>query len=196
MTSIDDNTLFAWIDLAADGGLEADAQEALEKALESRHELRRESDRLAGLNALLKADRIDVRPGFSQRVIESLAPAPWQQAPQAGAWRLPMAIAAVFAVASALILSLAGDAGTGAVSTFAAIGDFLKTTTLTGAGLLGASWSGLTLAVDELFSEARSGLVALVIGVVLLDLLFLRMLRRGARASARSSSDRSATDER
>ena len=210
MTRTDDTSLFEWIDAAAEGTL-ADADRArLERALDARPELATErtiahrlhrllaTDRipvregfarrvaaeitaLTRLDHLLATDRIPVREGFAQRVRSAIERD--TSAANRAAWHVPVALAAGLLVAATFLMS-AGGGVAGSLGTFAAVADFFQTATLTGAGLLGATWQGITIAFDEMLVGSRSSIVALIVGVVCLDLLFVRMLRRRPRAAA------------
>jgi hypothetical protein len=180
MKSTDEATLMEWLDLEADGVLAAEASTALHKGLASRPKLRLERRLIASLHALLGESRIDVRAGFAARVTAALPATSWEPH---RAWRLPLALAGSLAAVACLLLAGTAAAGDSSLGTFAAVADFFQTATLAGAGMLGATWQGVTLAFDELLVTSRSGLIALIVGLLFLDLLFLRMLRRGPRAA-------------
>lgn len=186
MNSIKDTDLHEWIDRSADGTLEPELRPRLEAALAAQPALAHEAARMVALHGMLADSRIEVRPGFTHEVVSALPPAAWERR---RAWRLPLALAAGLGVAAAVFLAFAGGGDSGAFGTIAAIGDFFQVTLLAGAGLLGATWSGVTLAVDELFAGKRSMIVALVVGVIFLDLLFLRMLRRRSARSPAGEKD-------
>jgi hypothetical protein len=63
---------------------------------------------------------------------------------------------------------------------FEALFDLALTATQTGAGLLTASWQGVGLAVHELFGGSPLRLAVFGLGVLCLNLLFFRLLRRPA----------------
>jgi len=191
MNSSYDTTLLQWLDLEADGALSDDLRAMLGEQLEARAYLRQEARQLADLHRLLDAGRIPLRPGFAARVMAALpAAAPRQMRrverglPLAGSPYLPLVLAVSLALLAGLALATAGRVDAGVLPTLAAIADFFATTALAGAGLLGATWQGVTLAFDALLVDSKTSLAALVVTVLCLDLLFLRLLRRPPRAPA------------
>lgn len=192
MKSTDEATLLEWLDLEADGTLTAENSAALREGLAARPSLLGEQRLIGNLHALLSESRIDVRADFAARVAAALPAASWESR---RAWRLPLALAVGFATVASLLLAGTSVLQDGTLGTFAAVADFFQTATLAGAGLLGATWQGVTLAFDELLVTSKTSLIALTVGVLFLDLLFLRMLRRrprfaGATASAEGDTAR------
>jgi hypothetical protein len=179
-----------WLDLELDGAVGGADLGHLERRELRRHldtcaECAAERAALLALRETLDEARVPVREGFRAAVMAALPQSGWEARP-VSAWRLPAAMLLLLGVAAAALL-VAGDlAGVGGslLATLGSIGELLAATALAGAGLLGASWKGLGL----LFSQALAGsplhLAAAGIGVVCLDLLVLRMVRRRRRATA------------
>jgi hypothetical protein len=87
-----------------------------------------------------------------------------------------------------LLFTLAGaDAAPGAplATAFAALGDLAATALVTGAGLLAASWSGVGMAVGEIFSASPGILVGCALLLSLLVLLLVSLVRRPRTAAVR-----------
>ncbi len=188
MKSTDEATLLEWLDMEADGTLATENTAALRDGLAARPDLLGEQRLLGNLHALLAESKIDVRSGFAAQVTAALPASSWaSQSHQA--WRLPLAVAVGFAALAAMLLAGTSVLQDGTIGTFAAVADFFQTATLAGAGMLGATWQGVTLAFDELLVTSKASLIALTVGVLFLDLLFLRMLRRRPRSSVAHAGD-------
>ena len=194
MNSMDRERLAESLDLDLEGQLDRAESAALEKRLESDPELAAEKRLLVSLHALLRESRIRVRPGFREQVTAGLPAAAWHRA-RVPVWVLPLAMTAVLAVASALVLGSAAPAAGGPLSgTGMAVLDFLKVTALAGAGLAAASWQGFGLVLGELFAASGLNLVAVAILVLFLDLLFISMLSRRPAAEVLPILERDARD--
>jgi hypothetical protein len=144
------------------------------------------------LHAMIAESRIEVRDGFADRVMAALPAAAWQRRlgrRRAPVWALPAAAAAIFAGGAAVVLGFAaGGAETHAFGIFAAVFDFLRATTLAGAGLLFATWRGVGFGLEELIAESGLNLLALASAVVFLNLFFVQLLRRRP-AAVRQAAD-------
>jgi len=144
------------------------------------------------LHAMLASSRIQVRDGFADQVMTALPSAAWERRlgrRRAPAWALPAALAVIFAFAAALVLSSSsGGPESHALGIFSAVFDFVRTTTLAGAGLLFATWRGVGFGLQELIAESGLNLLALAAAVVFLNLFFIQLLRRRP-AVARQTSD-------
>ena len=102
-----------------------------------------------------------------------------------------MALAALAALSTLLLAAAAsGAADLPGMGVVAALGKMAVATVVTGAGLLGASWSGLGMALGEVFSAAPGVLVGFALLLVLLSLLLVSLLRR-PRATAEAARRRS-----
>ena len=183
MSLADNTTILEMIDLEADGCLPEADRDRLDAALADDPAYRHELDELTALNQALASSRVDVRPEFSNRVMGSLPVAAWEPAGRQG-WGLAAAVAVVLAALSATLFGLGGvgqDSGP-VLGVVAAIGQALRASLVTGAGLLGASWRGVGLALGELLTVSPLTTVAFGVLVVGLNLLFFRLLRRDIRA--------------
>lgn len=181
----DEETVRLWLDLEADGALRASEAARLDPALELYPHLVSERRELAELNRALAASRIEVEPGFGATVMRSLPQAAWEPGGRRG-WGLAAIAAVTLALGAGLLLAAsgAGSAASGPLlGVFVAVAELLGASLVTGAGLLGASWRGVGLALEELLASTPSAVVALALGVVLLNVLFWRLLRRPARSS-------------
>lgn len=180
----DEETVRRWLDLEADGALGASEARRLEEALDRYPHLAAERRDLTDLHRQLAASRIEVEPGFRSAVMGSLPQAAWEPAGRRG-WGLAAIVTLALAVAGGLMLA-AGDVGRPAsgplIGVVVAIAELLGASLVTGAGLLGASWRGVGLALEELLASTPSAVVGLALGVVLLNALFWRLLRRPVRS--------------
>ena len=64
-----------------------------------------------------------------------------------------------------------------------ALAEFVRASMLTGAGLLGASWRGLGLALEQALRTSPATLVLFGLGVLALNVVFVRLLRRQTRST-------------
>lgn len=167
-----------------DGDLTTDEASRLAGRLEESPEWRAERRRFRQLADALAADRIQLPPGFHREVMSALPAAPpWAQRAKR-AWAFPAAAAIVLGTAALLLLLVGGGGSDPAGGLVTALGDFLLTTTLAGAGMLAASWKGLGMALGELLDGP--GWLLFGLGVLALDLLCIQMLRRRRAVTADS----------
>lgn len=178
------------IDLAVDGALPQDELHGLETQLESSAALRAEREQLIEIREALASSRIDVDAGFEARVMNALPIPSWAPVRKQG-WGVAVAAAVVLTVLSGLIFSLsgAGSVADPVLGIAGAARDLLVASMLTGAGLLGASWRGLGLALQQLFAVSPWGVAIMGIGIVALNVLFFRLLRRRSVGFATSRHD-------
>lgn len=191
--STDHTTYREGLDLDLEGALPAGDGPRLAAHLADCAECRDERQHLAALHETLAAARVPVRASFRDQVMASLPEAAWERrtAPAARwAWAaglvvlLASASAALFAVSGARLApggSLAGALG--------ALGEMLAMAALAGAGLLGATWTGLGMAVGELFARSPGTLAAVALLAVCLAALTVSLLRRPQAARRRVDRD-------
>lgn len=168
------------LDFALDGG-----EPSLPPAA-GEPELLAERRRLERLHAGLAAARVTARPGFTAAVMAALPAHPaWAGRRVRG---LRGAVAALLALAAAATLLLGigslrlGPAGA-VFGAARAVADFAVAATLSGAGLLAASWRGVGLALGQALDVPER--VVFGLGVIGLNaLLFLLLRRRGRRRAA------------
>ena len=173
------------LDLALDG---AEGETDLAAGDET-PELARERRRLGRLHAELAAARVTARPGFARSVMAALPANPaWADRRVHG---LKTAVAALLALAAAATVLLGigsfrlGPAGA-VLGAARAVADFAVAATLSGAGLLAASWRGLGLALGEALDVPER--VVFGFGVVALNALLFLLLRRRARRRATAAA--------
>ena len=187
-----------WLDLEADGMLSESEVVRLEAALKQHPEMRAERHDIARLHEDL-AVRVEVDDAFTERVMGSLPRASWERAGRQG-WGVAVAASAILALASALLFALAGpqanSAGGPGVGLIAAVAQFLQASVLTGAGLLGASWKGLGLALQQALEASPFTMALFAVGIICLNVLFFRLLRRASRLPAVALERSNGTGER
>ena len=179
MASQNDIKFLEWLDLEADGCLGDAERGELEAALAADPELRRAGQELQGVHQALLSCRVEVAAGFLEGVMAALPSAPWRRSSRRS-WGLAAAAVAVLTVASSLLVGV-GSSAVGAgplVGVFGAIGQMLQASVVTGAGLLGASWRGVGLALEEILTVSPATMVAFGVVVAGINLLFFRLLRR------------------
>jgi anti-sigma factor RsiW len=178
-------------ELAMDGELVADEEALLTASLEADPALASEHLEYRRLQQALVAEKVEVRPDFCAQVMGNLPVASWEPS-LARAWVLPLAAMLVFALGSSFLLAAAEWTEGSSLGTGIALFDFLQTTAMAGAGLVAATWRGAGFGLDQLFAESGVNLAVLAAGVLMLNLLFFRMLRRSRLAiSAHAGPKRS-----
>lgn len=189
------------LDLEAEGELSPAESRRLADHLEGCADCRAARRRAVALGELLDGAKVPVAEGFSARVMAALPEPAWRTSEQRARSAAPrralawaVVLFAVLALVSTLLLTaaLGGASGLPGGGLLAAVGRMAVAAVVTGAGLLGASWTGVGLAVGELFASAPGTLVAFALLLLFLSGLLFVLLRRprGSAAAARHRSDR------
>ncbi|MBW8873488.1 MAG: zf-HC2 domain-containing protein [Acidobacteria bacterium] len=189
MNRPDHSTFREWLNLDADGMLEREERARLEEHLAGCEECRREREELIAFEKLLERSALPVRSGFADAVMAALPPAGWEaQSPRT--WRFPLAVAAMLMLVAGLMMvgSTSPSSAPSGLAALDAVGGMLRAATLAGAGLLGASWKGIGLIVEDVISSPVS-LGAFGFLVLCLNLLLISLVRR-RRPSAVSARGR------
>ncbi|HVS65396.1 MAG TPA: hypothetical protein VMT85_18035 [Thermoanaerobaculia bacterium] len=184
-----------WLDQTLDQRLDqqpddctADAEEAapagLSQALASSPLLAEEERSMRALFTQLREARVDVDADFTDRVMSALP-----RRRSLVSWAIAAALLLGFALGGAALLSASGLDG-GSLGLFSALGDFVATSLLAGAGLLGATWSGIGTAVREWLGPSPLNWVIAAAVMLSLCLLLISLLRRRVPALQRSRSSR------
>lgn len=180
--STDHTTYREWLDLELEGALPAGDAPRLAAHLADCADCRAERRRLTALHEMLAASRVPVRPDLRARVMAALPEPAWERSrAPAARWAWAAALLALLATTSATLFGLSGarlSPGASLAGALAALGDLLATATIAGAGLLGATWTGVGLAVASLFRESPGTLVAVAVLAVFLAALTVSLLRR------------------
>ncbi len=184
MNRPDHSTYREWLNLDADGMLAEEERARLEEHLVGCEECRREREELLAFERLLQRSAVPVRPDFADSVMAALPPAGWEgRAPRT--WRFPAAVAAMLMLMAGLMFAGSSVAPSG-LAAVSAVGGLIRAAALAGAGLLGASWKGIGIVVEEVISSPVS-LGAFGFLVLCLNLLLISLVRR-RRPSAASAS--------
>lgn len=176
----DHSTYREWLYLELDGALNPlqrkDLRDHLAVCLECRHEQRE----LIALDEMLIASRITVRSDFTEDVMSALPPAAWQ-ARSPRSWRAAIAVLVALLFGAGALVTTAGQ-GLSSISTLATllatVADLFRSSIVVGAGLLGASWKGLGLAMQQILSGSIWNLLAVGALVLAVNLLLIGLLRR------------------
>jgi hypothetical protein len=183
MATRDDDPLMT-LDLALDGAGPEDAAGA-----PADPELALQGRRLERLHAGLQAARVQARPAFAATVMAALPATPAWAERRVGGYRGALAALAALAAAATLLFGLGSTrlGAAGAVLGAArAVGDFAVAATLSGAGLLAASWRGVGLALGAALDVPER--VVFGLGVVGLNVLLFLLLRRRSRRRATAAA--------
>ena len=170
------------IDAWVDGAATEPERERAERHLAECAPCRSEARALAALGELLAAERLAPEP----LDLDVRAPS------RARGRRALAAAAALVGLFGGALAALAGLAPRveSAVSAMAALFDFTLTVALAGAGLLEASWRGVSAAAASMLQPAAPGFLFGVLLAGGLAALLFSLLRRGSRAAVRERQRR------
>lgn len=176
--AMEHDTYRLWLDLDVEGELGPLESSELRRHLATCASCCEERRALEHLGQALAASRVPARDDLKDRVMASLPAAGWE-ARHPRSWAVAMVLLALLASASAFLVARGDPTGTvgSAAGILAALFDLFATSTVTGSGLLTASWRGVGMAVQDLVSGSPGGLAVLGIGVLSLNLLFFSLLR-------------------
>ncbi len=168
------------LQLRFDGELEPEREAALDDHVAGCAKCRSEQAQLEELRAVLADGAISVRPDFTSAVMNALPPAGWE-AKSARAWAMPLGLVGLLGSAAAIVAGISAakvEPGGPASGAFGAIFGMFSTAVLAGAGLLQASWRGVGLALGNALQGSWVNLAAFGLGVIGLNVLLFRLLRR------------------
>ncbi len=194
MNRPDHNTYREWLYLDADGELPRDLKIRLETHLDTCAECRRERGELSALDSLLERSRIPVRPDFRTSVLSALPATGWESR-HPRAWRFPAAVLVLLGgLAAALGISGSGGQTPSALEALFAVAGMFRAAALAGAGLLNASWKGLTMVFGEMLaSPVNVGMFGIF--VLCLNLLLISLIRRRKPAAPEAALSMAREDE-
>jgi predicted anti-sigma-YlaC factor YlaD len=177
MNRPDHSTFQEWLNLDADGRLAPEERARLEQHLAGCEECRLEREELAAFQGLFERTAVPVRSDFADSVMAALPHAGWEgRSPRT--WQFPVAVAAMLMlVAGFLIAGASSSSVPSGLAALDAMGGMVRAAALAGAGLLGASWKGIGLIVEDVISSPVS-LGAFGFLVLCLNLLLISLVRR------------------
>jgi hypothetical protein len=191
MSRPDHSTYREWLNLDADGALGGGERALLDDHLASCDDCRRERDAFAALDGLLQRSALPVRADFRDAVMAALPTAGWE-ARSPRAWRFTAAVIVLLGAVAAALLAAGSAPASSGLGTLAAVGGMLQAAAVAGAGLLGASWKGIGMVLDQVIASPLS-LGAFGFLVLCLNLFLVSLIRRkrpaGAAAVQRSRID-------
>lgn len=192
MTNEDHSRYLELAYLEPDGRLTAAERSGLADHLAGCAECREARAGAAGLDRLLAGSRVRVEHGFSARVLEALPPAGWE-ARNPRSWTAALGLLALLGVAAAVAARLgAAEPAPALAGAFVALLDLFRSAALAGAGLIGASWRGVGLALGEALADSPVGFIVFGVLVAALDVLFVRFLLRAMRGAGAHEAEQAA----
>ncbi|HEV7786226.1 MAG TPA: zf-HC2 domain-containing protein [Thermoanaerobaculia bacterium] len=187
MNRPDHSTFQEWLNLDADGRLAPEERARLEQHLAGCEECREEREELAAFQSLFERTTVPVRSDFADSVMAALPHTGWEgKSPRT--WQFPVAVAAMLMLAAGFLI--AGSSAASVPSGLAALdalASMVSASVLAGAGLLGASWKGIGLIVEDIISSPVS-LGAFAFLVLCLNLLLISLVRRRKPSAATAAS--------
>jgi hypothetical protein len=192
------NALTQLVYLEPDGELGPADLRRLEAAAGDSEEIAETRRQLARMQQLLAESRIGVRPDFASRVMTSLPPTGWSTRSVRSWWAAAVVIA-LLGGSAALLTGLSAaqlEPASPFLAAMAAVGDMVGSSLAAGAGLIGASWRGIGLAMGEWLGASWPNAIAFGVLLVGVNLLLVRQLRRGrkARVEAAKTANRRAIE--
>ena len=181
----DRETLSQWLDERASGCLDPANLQALERCLAADPSLAQEAEFAQRLDLAMQDAKVEVRPGFLEAVMARIQGV--ERTAPIKAWRL-VAAALLVTVGGALLLGAFSGASS-ELSPLAAVADFFVTSGVAAAGLLGASWEGLSASIGGWVRASVLNMIVFGGTVVALNLLLFSLVRSRRRARATVSKD-------
>ncbi len=189
MTNDDHGRYLELAFLEPDGRLTAAERSGLTDHLAACSECREARAAAAGLDRMLADSRVRVEHGFSARVLEALPAAGWE-ARSPRSWAAALALLALLGISAAVAARMGSAEPAPLAGAFFAVLELFRSAGLAGAGLVGASWRGVGIALHGALAAAPLGFVAFGVLVAALDVLFVRYLLRAMRAARASEAER------
>lgn len=187
MNRPDHSTFQEWLNLDADGMLASEERARLTEHLAGCAECRREQEELAAFQGLFERSALPVRSDFADSVMAALPHAGWEgRSPRT--WHFPLGVAAMLLLVAGFMIAGSSSASVpSGLAALDALGGMMRAAALAGAGLLGASWKGIGLIVEDIISSPVS-LGAFGFLVLCLNLLLVSLVRRRRPAAAAAAA--------
>jgi anti-sigma factor RsiW len=182
MSRPDHSTYREWLNLDADGSLGGGERALLDEHLAACADCRRERQEIESLDGLLHRAALPVRSDFQATVMSALPTAGWE-ARSPRAWRFTAAVILLLGGFAAALLIAGSAPATSGFGALAAVAGMLQASAVAGAGLLGASWTGIGLVLDKMLASPLS-LGAFGFLVLCLNLFLVSLIRRKRPAAA------------
>jgi anti-sigma factor RsiW len=187
MNRPDHSTFREGLNLDADGRLAPEERARLKEHLAGCEECRQEQEELIAFQRLFESAALPVRSDFADSVMAALPHAGWEgRSPRT--WQFPLAVAAMLMLVAGFLIAGSSSASVpSGLAALDAMGGMVRAAALAGAGLLGASWKGVGLIVEDIISSPVS-LGAFGFLVVCLNLLLVSLVRRRKPSAAAAST--------
>lgn len=150
-----------------------DDGKSLAALVASGSEVRQQAEEWRHFFSLLEDMKIEAAPNFIDIVMERVETERARPRLQHSAW----AAAALFVLFFGGAMLLVGANYPSAGSTVSALRDFVVTSALAGAGMLGATWKGVGVAVSSWMAASLLNGILFTVGVVGLNVLAISLLR-------------------
>ncbi len=170
--------------LESDGFLGEEDKSRLDEACRDNADLAHEREELRLLATKLEESRIEVREGFREELMESLPAVGWSSR-HPRTWWLAASVLALLGGAAAMLTGLSAarlEPSSPFVGAMRAVADMMAASLAAGAGLVGASWQGLAMALEEWIGLSAPNAIAFGVLVVGVNWMVWRSLRRRERA--------------
>lgn len=192
LTPPDHGTYQMWLHLEPDGELTRAELGALARHLAACAACRAERREIAALGDRLAAAAVAADPALARNVMANLPPAGWE-ARNPRSWTAALGLLALLGVAAAVAARLgAAEPAPALAGAFVALLDLFRSAALAGAGLIGASWRGVGLALGEALADSPVGFIVFGVLVAALDVLFVRFLLRAMRGAGAHEAEQAA----
>ena len=169
--------------LEPDGELSREEARRLDAAAKRSPEIAETRRQLSRLDTLLSSSRIEVEPSFKSELMANLPPAGWS-ARHPRTWWLAASVLVLLGGGAALLTGLSAAQLAPAspfLAAMSAVGDMIASSIAAGAGLIGASWRGIGLAVGDWLGASVPNAIAFGVFLVGVNVLLARRLRRRMR---------------
>ncbi len=170
--------------LEPDGELSRAEVRRLDAAATDSPEIRETRRQVSRLATLLDESRIEVESDFKSELMANLPPAGWS-ARHPRTWWLAAAVLALLGGGAALLTGLSAaqlEPASPFLAAMSAVAEMIGSSVAAGAGLIGASWRGIGLALGQWLGASLPNAITFTVLLVGINILLARRLRRRLRS--------------